>query len=429
MPCSGNTISMERESRPISYQSVTHKRLCSLMHRVDAVSLMAAHHDQEARKASGIDGVNKDTYGQNLLDNVVDLTRRMKTFEYMPQPVRRTYIPKANGKLRPLGIPAYEDRLVQSVMADVLTEVYEPRFLDCSHGFRPGRGAHDVVRYINKAVMFGKVNYVLEADIKGFFDNVDQSWLLKFLEHDIADRNFIRYIVRFLKAGILEDAKKIESDKGTPQGGLISPILANVYLHYALDLWVERRVKPLCEGEVYYARYADDFVVMFQYKHEAIRTMEALKERLNKFALEVAPDKTRILPFGRHCRVCESFDFLGFTFLNGKSRCGKYRVVVKTCAKKLKAKRQAVREWLWKRLTSPIGQTLATLNRKLIGHYNYYGVNGNYCAVRSFWWYVRGRLLWTLRRRSQKHRMTHEKFQDLWDRYVRRPYLPVQIWG
>ena len=203
MPCSGNTISMERESRPISYQSVTHKRLCSLMHRVDAVSLMAAHHDQEARKASGIDGVNKDTYGQNLLDNVVDLMRRMKTFEYMPQPVRRTYIPKANGKLRPLGIPAYEDRLVQSVMADVLTEVYEPRFLDCSHGFRPGRGAHDVVRYINKAVMFGKVNYVLEADIKGFFDNVDQSWLLKFLEHDIADRNFIRYIVRFLKAGIL----------------------------------------------------------------------------------------------------------------------------------------------------------------------------------------------------------------------------------
>ena len=158
--------------------------------------------------------------------------------------------------------------------------------------------------------VFEELPYVLEADIKGFFDNVDQSWLLKFLEHDIADRNFIRYIVRFLKAGILEDAKKIESDKGTPQGGLISPILANVYLHYALDLWVERRVKPLCEGEVYYARYADDFVIMFQYKHEAIRTMEALKERLNKFALEVAPDKTRILPFGRHCRVrgeCQDF--------------------------------------------------------------------------------------------------------------------------
>lgn len=428
MPHSRNAISMEHESRSISYQSVTHKRIYSLMHRVDAASLMAAHDKQKAHKAVGFDGVGKDTYGQNLLGNVLGLVERMKTFDYVPQPVRRTYIPKANGKLRPLGIPAYEDRLVQRVMADILTEVYEPRFLNCSHGFRPGRSAHDVVRYINKVVMCGRVNYVLEADIKGFFDNVDQSWLLRFLEHDIADRKFLRYIVRFLKAGIMEDARKIESDKGTPQGGLISPILANVYLHYALDLWVERRIKPLCIGKVYYARYADDFVILFQYKHEAERVMEALTDRLNKFSLEVAPDKTRILPFGRHSRVRESFDFLGFTFLNGKTRNGKYRVVVKTSAKKLKAKRQAVREWLWHRLTSPIGQTLATLNRKLIGHYNYYGVNGNYQAVHSFWWYVKGRLFWTSRRRSQKHRMTIAKFQKLWDKYIRTPYLPVQIW-
>ena len=429
MPHSGTANSMEQESRSISYQSVTHKRIYSLMHRVDADSLMAAHDKQKTHKAVGFDGVGKDMYGQNLLGNVLDLVERMKTFDYVPQPVRRTYIPKANGKLRPLGIPAYEDRLVQRVMADILTEVYEPRFLNCSHGFRPGRSAHEVVRYINKVMMCGRVNYVLEADIKGFFDNVDQSWLLKFLEHDIADRKFLRYIVRFLKAGIMEDARKIESDKGTPQGGLISPILANVYLHYALGLWVERRVKPLCTGEVYYARYADDFVILFQYKHEAERVMEALTGRLNKFALEVAPDKTRILPFGRHSRVRESFDFLGFTFLNGKTRNGKYRVVVKTSAKKLKAKRQAVKEWMWHRLTSPVGETLVTLNRKLIGHYNYYGVNGNYQAVHSFWWYVKGRLFWTLRRRSQKHRMTIVKFQKLWDKYIRVPYLPVQIWG
>lgn len=234
---------MEHELKPISYQSVTHQRLFSLINRVDAVALMAAHDKQKTYKASGIDGVNKDVYEQNLLENVLNLVERMKTFDYVPQPVRRTYIPKANGKMRPLGIPAYEDRLVQRVMADILAEVYEPRFLDCSHGFRPKRGAHDVIRYIDRSVMRGRVNYVLEADIKGFFDNVDQAWLMKFLEHDIADKNFLRYIVRFLKAGIMEDAKLIESDRGTPQGGLISPILANVYLHYALDLWVEKHIK------------------------------------------------------------------------------------------------------------------------------------------------------------------------------------------
>lgn len=419
---------MEHELKPISYQSVTHQRLFSLINRVDAVALMAAHDKQKTYKASGIDGVNKDVYEQNLLENVLNLVERMKTFDYFPQPVRRTYIPKANGKMRPLGIPAYEDRLVQRVMADILAEVYEPRFLDCSHGFRPKRGAHDVIRYIDRSVMRGRVNYVLEADIKGFFDNVDQAWLMKFLEHDIADKNFLRYIVRFLKAGIMEDAKLIESDRGTPQGGLISPILANVYLHYALDLWVEKHIKRRCSGEVYYARYADDFVLLFQYECEAKLVMELLKERLQKFSLEVAPDKTRILPFGRNCRTRERFDFLGFTFFNSKSRKGHYMVGIKTSAKKLKAKRQAVREWLWKRLTSPIGQTLATLNRKLIGHYNYYGVNGNYRSVNAFWWYVKGRLLWTLRRRSQKHRMTIQKFQSLWDKCIRAPYLPVQIW-
>ena len=428
MQSARNSTSMEHESKSIRYQSVTHSRLCSLIHRVNAVALMGAHDTQKAYKASGVDGVTKDTYGQNLIGNVVKLVERMKTFDYMPQPVRRTYIPKANGKLRPLGIPAYEDRLVQRVMADILTEVYEPRFLDCSYGFRPKRSAHDVVRYIDHSVMRGQVNFVLEADIKGFFDNVDQAWLLKFLEHDIADRNFIRYIVRFLKAGIMEDARQFESDKGTPQGGLISPILANVYLHYALDLWVEKRVKRQCRGEVHYARYADDFILLFQYEAEAKQVMELLKERLLKFGLEVAPDKTRILPFGRRCRTRDNFDFLGFTFFNGKSRKGFYMIGIKSSAKKLKAKRQAVREWLRKRLTSPMGQTLATLNRKLIGHYNYYGVNGNYRAVRAFWWYVKRRFFWTLRRRSQKHKISMGKFQKLWDENIRAPHLPVQVW-
>lgn len=313
-------------------------------------------------------------------------------------------------------------------MADILTDVYESRFLDCSFGFRPHRGAHDVVKYINQTIMRKKVNYVLEADIKGFFDNVDQAWLMRFLEHDIGDRNFLRYIARFLKAGIFEESKLIESDKGTPQGGLISPILANVYLHYALDLWVEKCVKRWCRGQVYYVRYADDFALMFQYEAEAKAVKEALGRRLGKFGLELAEDKTRVLPFGRHSKTKETFDFLGFTFYNTRRLNGRYRVGVMTSKKKLKAKRQAVREWLWNRLTMPVGQTLAILNRKLIGHYNYYGVNGNYRSIFKFWWYVKMRLYWTLRRRSQKHRMTIEKFEVLWARYIRRPYLPVVIW-
>ena len=428
MPSTGCSECMEHELKPIRYQSGKYPRLLSLINRVDELSLMAAHDRQDARKASGIDGVTKSEYDERLLDNVFDLVKRMKSYSYVPQPVRRTYIPKANGKLRPLGIPAYEDRLVQRVMADVLTEVYEPRFLDCSYGFRPGRGAHDVVRYIDQSVMRGRVNYVLEADIQGFFDNVDQGWLLKFLEHDIADKNFLRYVVRFLKAGVMEQSKWMESDKGTPQGGLISPILANVYLHYALDLWVEFRVKRFCKGEVYYARYADDFILLFQYEDEAKAVMGHLRDRLGKFGLNLAEDKTRILPFGRHARCGEDFDFLGFTFFNAKTRRGYYRVGVRTSAKKLKAKRQAVREWLWTRLTKPVGETLVTLNRKLVGHYNYYGINGNYRAIYRFWRYVKGRLMWTLRRRSQKHRLTWEKFQKLWDKYVKAPYLPIQIW-
>lgn len=399
------------------------------MHRVDGAALLLAHEHMPARKAVGVDGVSKEGYAEHAVSNVRDLVSRLKTFKYIPQPVRRVYIPKANGKLRPLGIPSYEDRLVQRVMADLLTEIYEPRFLDCSYGFRPNRGAHDVVRYIDQAVMKGQVNYVLEADIKGFFDNVDQTWLMKFLEHDIGDRNFLRYIARFLKAGVMEEAKRLESDKGTPQGGLISPILANIYLHYALDLWVEVCVKKWCKGKVYYVRYADDFALMFEYKSEAYAIMEVLRKRLGKFGLELAEDKTRVLPFGPYCTTKESFDFLGFTFYNTRTRKGRYRIGIRTSAKKLKAKRQAVREWLWSRLTEPVGQTLATLNRKLIGHYNYYGINGNYRSVMKFWWYVKMRLLWTLRRRSQKHRLTMEKFEMLWTRFIRRPYLPVAIWG
>jgi group II intron reverse transcriptase/maturase len=314
---------VEHELKGIRYQSRTYTKLETLMNRVNEGSLKEEHRKQVQKKAAGIDGVTKTEYGEKLDGNVADLITRMKKFSYKPQPVRRTYIPKANGKMRPLGIPAYEDRLVQSVMAGVLNDVYEERFLGCSYGFRPGRSAHMVVREINRIIMNHKVNFILEADIKGFFDNVNHDWLMKFLENDIADKNFLRYVKRFLIAGVMEGEERKESDKGTPQGGQISPVLANVYLHYVLDLWHEKVVQKRCRGEVYYVRYADDFLLLFQYEDEAQRTLEVLKERLGKFGLETAEEKTRILPFGRFKGTKEDFDFLGFTFFNTKTRDGK----------------------------------------------------------------------------------------------------------
>lgn len=420
---------MEHELKDIRYQSQTHKKLLSLINRVNPTSLMIAHEKQKRQKAAGVDGVVKTDYDEHVVDNVVALTKRMKAFEYVPRPVRRTYIPKTNGKLRPLGIPAYEDKLVQSVMADILRDVYEPRFLDCSYGFRPGRGAHDVLRKIDRSVMKGRVNYVLEADIRGFFDNLDQKWLMKFLEHDIADRNFLRYIVRFLKAGIMEGTELLKSDRGTPQGGLISPILANVYLHYVLDLWIEKHVKKFMRGETHYVRYADDFLLTFQYEEDAITVMRWLKDRLAKFGLEVAEDKTRILPFGKYRGTKESFDFLGFTFINAKTLKGWYRLGIISSQKKMKAKREAFKVWLRTRINKPMIETLKLVNLALQGHYNYYGVNGNMKALIGFMWYVRRRVLWMLRRRSQVRKIRVAKFVELWDAFVKPPEVKVSIWG
>lgn len=333
----GGYGSVAHELKEIRYQSKTYARLETLMNRVNETSIKEAHRRQMQNKAVGVDGITKAEYGKKLEENVADLIARMKRFSYKPLPVRRAYIPKANGKLRPLGIPAYEDRLVQSVMAEILNDIYEERFLDSSYGFRTGRDAHQVVRFINQTIMTKKVNYVLEADIKGFFDNVNHDWMMKFLEHDIADKNFLRYVKRFLIAGVMEGTERKESDKGTPQGGQISPILANVYLHYVLDLWYEKVIRKKCRGEVYYVRYADDFLMLFQYENEARAVMEALKERLAKFDLEVAKDKTRILPIGRFKGTKEDFDFLGFTFFNTHTRGGKYRLGVRTSKKEAKS--------------------------------------------------------------------------------------------
>ena len=420
---------MAHELKGIRYQSKTYAKLETLMNRVNEANLKEEHRKQVQKKAVGIDGVTKAEYGEKLDENIADLFTRMKKFSYKPQPVRRAYIPKANGKLRPLGIPAYEDRLVQSVMAGVLNDIYEERFLDCSYGFRPGRNAHMVVREINQLNMTRKVNYILEADIKGFFDNVNHDWLMKFLENDIADKNFLRYVKRFLIAGVMEGTERKESDKGTPQGGQVSPVLANVYLHYVLDLWYEKVLRKKCKGEVYYLRYADDFVLMFQYENEAWQVMEALKERLAKFGLEVAEDKTRILPIGRFKGTKEDFDFLGFTFFNTKTRDGKYRMGVRTSKKKLKSKKEAVKIWLRENMHNPISETMKLIQLSLQGHFNYYGVSGNFHLIQNYWKYVKHSCYRMLNRRHQKRSMKRKVFNRIWYHYVKEPHLTKDIWS
>ena len=420
---------MEQEAKGIRWQSATYPKVHGLMHHVNEQTLMMEHRKQARKKAPGIDGMNKTAYDENAEENIRELLGKMKKFRYRPQAVRRTYIPKGSGKLRPLGIPAYEDRLVQGVMAGLLNEIYEVRFLECSHGFRPKRSAHDVVRYINQTIMTRKVNCVLEADIKGFFDNVNHDWMMRFLAHDIQDKNFLRYIKRFLIAGIMEGTELLDSDRGTPQGGLISPVLANVYLHYVLDLWFEKAIKPRLRGEAYYVRYADDFLILLQYENEAQVVLKALRSRLGRFSLEVAEEKTRILPIGRFKGTKKSFDFLGFTFYNTTTKGGKYRLGIRTSEKKLKAKRQAAKQWMRGRGIRPVAETMEKIAAIIRGHCNYYGVNGNLRSLYKFHDYMRYLTHRMLNRRSQRGYVKEEKFRRIWDYYIASPKLTKDIWG
>jgi group II intron reverse transcriptase/maturase len=420
----------------IAWQAENHERVETLMHYVNKVNLTEEHRQQEKGKATGIDKESKDSYGKELDKNLDDLLARMKRFNYKPQAVRRTYIPKAGSdKRRPLGIPAYEDKLVQGVMRRILDEIYKGKFYDFSFGFREGKNCHQAIREVNQIIGTRKVSYVVDADIKGFFDNVNHEWLMKFLEHDIADKNFLRYLVRFLKAGIMEEARYVESDKGAPQGGLISPVLANIYLHYVLDMWFEKAIKRKYKGEAYIVRYADDFVCMFQYEFEANAFYKALKERLAKFGLELAEDKSKIIKFGRFARQnsvdgkTETFDFLGFTHINGKTRTGKYRVVHRTSKKKLTMKKQAVKEWLRENLHSKPSDTIELLNKKLIGHYRYYGISGNSEGLKKFYNFIVTAFYKMLTRRSQRAYLTWSRYWSLLKKHpIVTPKIYVNIW-
>ena len=387
---------MENIQEIVSERAKNHEKVYALMSFVNKDNLKAVHKKQDKRKVPGTDGITKEMYEENLDENLDDLIQRMKQFSYRPMPVKRVYIDKGNGKKRPLGLPSYEDRLVQGVMKEILEGIYETKFYDFSYGFRPKRRAHDAILRVNHHIMFNKVNYIVDCDIKGFFDNIDHRWMMKFLEHDIADKNFLRYIKRFLIGGVLEEGKVQTSDKGTPQGSLMSTVMANVYLHYVLDDWYAKGIKRNYKGEVYLVRYADDFVVMFQYENEARRFIVELEERMAKFGLEIERDKTRILPFGKYKGT------IGFTFINGKTRKGKYRVIFRTSKKKLKQKKMSLKKWLYDNMHEPMKEIVSKLNEKLIGHYVYYGIFSNYTGVRNFYEYVRSQFMKCMRRRSQR---------------------------
>ena len=420
---------MENYEKEIMLLSKKHDKLQTLIHYVNKVNLEKEHKLQLSNKAVGVDYITKDEYNKNLDANLDNLLKRMKTFSYRPQAVKRVYIPKANGKLRPLGIPSYEDKLVQGVLAKVLNGVYEPRFLDCSYGFRPDRSAHDAIKTIGDIIYKRPIGWVVEADIKGFFDNMNHEWIIKFLRNDIADENLIRYIIRFLKAGIMDKGIMQESTLGAPQGGLISPYIANVYLHYVLDLWFEKVVKKHVKGEAYIIRYADDFLACFQYEEDAKAFYAVLPKRLAKFGLEIAEDKTRILPFGKGSGSKESFEFLGFSFHNGMSHKNFYVVVVLSSKKKMKAKRQAIKEWLYSVMHFPIPDIVAKLNVKLLGHYHYYGVSGNTKSLSSFRNYCIKTLYSVLRRRGQKKRINWEKFNIFMKQSpIVSPKVYVKLW-
>lgn len=393
---------MVNERKDIKYQVEKGYKLTSLIHLVNKETLKEQHKKQQKGKSSGIDKITKEEYEKHLEENLEDLINRMKKFSYKPLPVKRIYIPKDNGKLRPLGIPAYEDKIVQGVMSDILNQIYECKFLDCSYGFRPNRNCHQAIREINQRIMINKVGYILDCDIRGFFDNIDHEWLMRFVENDINDKKFLRYIKRFLISGYMEEMKFYETDKGTPQGGLISPILANVYLHYVLDLYFEKKIKPNLKGEAYLVRYADDFIIMFQYENEAKQVYEDLRIRLLKFGLEMEEDKTRILPFGRFKGTNETFDFLGFMHYNGITRTGKYTVGHKMSKKKRKSKQKAITKWVKDNRHLNLVELIEKLNRKLVGMYAYYGINGMLEELYKLYYHTRYIVYNVTTRRSQR---------------------------
>lgn len=405
------------------------ERFNSLMGLLCAPDGLRQSFERQAKdKAPGVDGIKKEDYGVGLEQRMVELSQRLSRLGYRPKPVRRVFIPKANGRSRPLGIPSFEDRLVQDRLSVILQAIWEPEFVDCSYGFRLGRSAHQALGRLAEIVTRGLTQWVVEVDIKGFFDHVSHIHLMRFLEHRIADERFLRIIWRFLKAGVMQDGMWQASEAGTPQGGLVSPVLANIYLHYVLDLWFEKRFKKGCRGKAYLVRYADDFIGCFENEGDARDFVAALVQRLAAFDLEVEPSKTTVLRFGsKATRDCskdgfsrpQTFNFLGFTHFVSRSRRGHFAVGRKTEGKRITRKLKLLNERV-RALRVKGGQAMMVyVHQHLRGHIQYYGVSGNLRSVRKYYYFALKLLYKWLNRRSQRRSMT-------WARYwtVMPPWMP-----
>ena len=415
-------------------------RFTSLFHLMNVDMLRECFRQLRKDAAAGIDKVTKKEYGSSLEKNLTALVEKLHRMSYLPLPVRRVYIPKpGSSKERPLGIPALEDKLVQAGLARILSAIYEQDFIEDSYGFRPDRGCHDALRALSQEVEGGRVHYIVDADIKGFFDNVDHEWLMKFLGHRIADKRVLRYVKRFLKAGIMENGAVSASDKGTPQGGIVSPILANIYLHYSLDLWFTRVFQKGCYGQSRMIRYADDFVVCFERESDAIRFRQALDERLSIFGLEISPEKTKAIEFGplaqakakRRGGKAATFDFLGFTHYCSRSRNGRrFRMKRVTSRKKFTAKIRMFRDWLKANRTLPTDELMEKVASKLRGHFAYYGVTDNSIGISRFVYEVRCLLFKWLNRRGKRGCMNWEKFNLFLNKFpLPRPRIMVNLFA
>jgi group II intron reverse transcriptase/maturase len=441
------TVHRSGESVATKLRRITEKarkdpgfKFTSLYHLMNEELLRECFKRLRNDAAVGIDKVTKEMYAENLDVNLSNLIERLHKMAYIPQPVRRKYIPKlGSNKQRPLGIPCLEDKLVQAGLVRILEAVYEQDFIDDLYGFRPARSCHKALRALSDTVENKPVNHIVEADIKGFFDNVNQEWLNKFLAHRIEDKRIQRIVKRFLKAGVAEDGNVTVSDEGTPQGGVISPLLANIYLHYTLDLWFEKVYRKRCKGFARLIRYADDFVACFQYKADAERFRIELGERLGKFGLEVEPTKTRVAEFGRfaaqHAKEKgerpETFDFLGLTHYCGTRRDGKgFRMKRVTSRKKFTAKLRAFKEWLKKARNLKTKELWETAKAKLRGHYNYYGVTDNLRGIERFYAEVKKLLHKWLNRRGKKHCLNWQKFSEMQQRFsLPKPRIKVNMFG
>ena len=396
----------------------------SIYHFLNKDLLMLCHKELDGKKATGLDGVTKAEYEENLEENIEQLERELQSMRYKPSPAKRVYIPKANGKMRGLAIAIYEDKIVQMALKKIIEAIYEPKLPNCMYGFRPNRSCHDALKRINQIIEGNRISYVVDADIKGYFDHIDWNWLIKCVEQHIKDPRIIRLIKRFLKAGIIEGTEYIEITEGTPQGSILSPILANIYMYYVLVLWFEKKIQKNCQGESYIIVYADDFICCFQYQKEAELFMnKLLPERLKKFKLEVAKDKTRLISFGRFAKErskngkVDTFDFLGFTHYCGKSKKGYFRVKRKTSKKKLNKSIKEFRIWIRNNRNLRATTIIKLLNIKLRGYYQYYGITDNGESLNKFLHVIK-RTLWKwLNRRSQRRSYTSIEFAQLLKSY------------